>query len=123
MEQLFNEAGPSIGAMEVMVEMLAERIASVEGAGTDPDLMEFKISHNMLTFLEAEGRDIWQDHTYFLGETLTWVRQAPQILHEDSPSETQDTIYTRTALQPEHNMVEIQEGTEGIGCGDGWVVG
>ena len=59
MEQLFNEAGPSIGAMEVMVEMLVERIASAEGAGTEPDLMEFKISHNILTFLEIEGGDTW----------------------------------------------------------------
>ena len=34
-QHLFNEAGPTVGAMEVYVVMLAKRIAIVEGADTD----------------------------------------------------------------------------------------
>ena len=60
-EQLFNEIGPFTGAMEVMVQMLTKRIEITEGAGTEQDLMECKISHNMFTFLESEGGDAWQD--------------------------------------------------------------
>jgi hypothetical protein len=39
-EQLFNEIGPSMGVMEVMIEILAERISIAEGAEIEPDLIE-----------------------------------------------------------------------------------
>ena len=40
--------------MEVIGDMLAERIIIAEGAEIEPDLMECKISHDIFTFLEKE---------------------------------------------------------------------
>jgi hypothetical protein len=54
---LFNEAGPYIGAMEVMIEIVVERIAIVKGSGTEADLIKCKLIHTMSTFLETKGRD------------------------------------------------------------------
>ena len=54
-EYLLNEAGSNIGAIEDLVELMAERIDINEGAGIALDLMQYNISHDLHRFLESEG--------------------------------------------------------------------
>ena len=58
-KRLFNKADPNAGAMEDIVEMLADRIDINKGAGIEPDLMQCGIRHDLHSFLENKG-DTWQ---------------------------------------------------------------
>ena len=64
-EHLFNKTGHKTRAMEDPSEYIAERIDIDEGAGIEPDLMQFDISHELHRFLEFEG-DTWQERKGFL---------------------------------------------------------
>ena len=59
-EHLWNEAGPNLGAMGILVEHMADRIDVDKQAGIKPDLMQCKISHRLHDPLESK-RDTWQE--------------------------------------------------------------
>jgi hypothetical protein len=102
--------------MEMMVEMLAERIEIDKGAGTEPDLMQYNISHELYTFLEAEGGGLWQNYKGFPEEILAQMREAIETDQEENPRETQITIDARTTLQLQQYAMEVQHDAEGTGC-------
>ena len=108
--------------MEMMVEMLAERIEIDKGAGTEPDLMQYNISHELYTFLEAEGGGLWQNYKGFPEEILAQMREAIETDQEENPRETQITIDARTTLQLQQYAMEVQHDAEGTGCDSIWVV-
>ena len=85
--------------MEIMVEMLTERIEIAEGTGMEPDLMQYKISHALYIFLETKGVNAWQERKDFLGEFLAETREETEAEQEDNPSGTQDTTDDMTTLQ------------------------
>ena len=59
-KHVFNKAGPNKGAMEDLVDHIAEIIGIDKGAEIEPDLMQCNINHDLHRSLEFEG-DICQE--------------------------------------------------------------
>ena len=114
-EHLFNEAGPNVGAIVDLVELLAERIDIDEGVGIAPDLIQCDISHGLHHFLE-HGGDTWQERKGFIQDLFKEFKQQEEAYNLE---ETQDTTDVKTTLQSKHDMMDVQEGAEGTGRGDG----
>ena len=50
---------------------------------------------------------------------LVQMKEAIEDYQEENPSETQDTIDTRTTLQLQQAAMELKEDNVGTVCGDG----
>ena len=76
---------------------------------------DFLESEGVHDSLESEG-DTWQDRKGFLQPLLVVIKELEE---QQNLGETQDTIDVRTTLDLQQNTMDIQEGAEGTGNGDG----
>ena len=59
---------------------------------------------------------MWKDHDGFLEDLPEALKKHEE---EHNTGETQDTTDDRTTLQSQQDAVDVQEGAEGTGHGDG----
>ena len=111
--------------------MIIEEVDLAEDEMPDPNLSDYKISDNMITFLE--GGNNWQTHKGFLEKIMVGLDAMTQdndeeIQDPDNPNKTKDTTDIRTTIQPQEvglplcNTTARQKDSKGTGRGDGRVV-
>ena len=89
--------------MKVYTSMIIQAIDRVKEEITDPKFSGYKISNNIITFLEAECGNKWEDRKNFLvklSEDMDKLTKDNNSLFTKDPNKTQDTTVIGTSDQP-----------------------